>query len=309
MAKPTPAYQQVLDLHKRRLEKVSGGKNLAAVKAVYDRAQAELIQKLKKVTPSDKPFTFNYLSLYMAQIRAGQIEVARRMIPALDKITLNAMEEALDGTIEDLNRMAKSFSRHAPLIRLEEALRYEGIIDPARSSLLVMHKRSMARYGSSVIGKMQRDLAKGMVAGDSTDQTIARIQSRAALEWYQAERITRTETAFGYNSVNQSTIEELAPEVPGLYSRWVEHVSDATLQPLDDRVGIDSIALHGQVVKPGGLFTMPDEPGLPRSLRGLSWSHPPNRPNDRSVVTSWMPGWGGYAYELRNGKRHVISKG
>jgi hypothetical protein len=85
-----------------------------------------------------------------------------------------------------------------------------------------------------------------------------------------------------------------------LMQRWTELVDDATGRPLDNRVAADSLAMHGQVAPPGGSFLMPAAGG---ALAGQSWTHPPNRPNDRAVLTPWMPTWGVPAWQFRNGRR------
>ena len=86
-----------------------------------------------------------------------------------------------------------------------------------------------------------------------------------------------------------------------MMQRWSEHCDDSTGMPLDNRVGVDSIAMHGQVAAPGEVFVMPsnapapDAKGrteVPEQLVGLSWYFPPNRPNDRAIVQPWHPAWG-----------------
>jgi hypothetical protein len=93
--------------------------------------------------------------------------------------------------------------------------------------------------------------------------------------------------------------------------RWEEHCLP-TGEPLDDRVAVDSLALHGQLADAAGFFTMPatapvaDKKGqtmVPAALVGLQWEFPPNRPNDRAVLSPWMSGWGVPAWEWVGGRR------
>jgi hypothetical protein len=118
---------------------------------------------------------------------------------------------------------------------------------------------------------------------------------------WQAERIVRTECAWAFNATHADGIADAARELPDMMMRWTEQCDDASGAPLDDRVGVDSIALHGQLAKPGGVFTMPptslvpDKSGktdVPLGLVGMMWAHPPNRPNDRAVLAPWRPHWG-----------------
>jgi len=119
------------------------------------------------------------------------------------------------------------------------------------------------------------------------------MQVRAALEgsWWQVERTIRTETSYAYNEAQAVAIGELAREHRGILLRWTELVDDTTGEPLDMRVGKDSLVLHGQLAPPGGVFVMPPDKRAPVGMIGQSWNHPPNRPNDRAVLTPWHPSW------------------
>ena len=132
------------------------------------------------------------------------------------------------------------------------------------------------------------------------------MQDVLASERYRFERIVRTETAHLYNAGQYDGIHALREHFPDLMSRWVEHVNDATWEPLDARVAKDSIALHGQVVLPGTAFTMPNDSSVPSSLWGKQWDFPPNRPNDRAVIAPWRRAWGVPAWKLRGTSRQWL---
>jgi hypothetical protein len=139
------------------------------------------------------------------------------------------------------------------------------------------------------------------------DATIADMLSETdqilEIEAWRIERIVRTETVYAFNAAQAAAVSKLSkiPEFRGLMNRWTELVDDLTRAPLDRRVGKDSIVLHGQVAKPDDVFTMPPNADVPRHLAGGSWSHPPNRPNDRAILIPWMPDWGVPAWVYRLG--------
>jgi hypothetical protein len=124
-----------------------------------------------------------------------------------------------------------------------------------------------------------------VLAGELVDQQSWRV-----------DRLVRTETSYAYNLAQAAALRAYPTEDGTLlWGRWTERVDDLTGRPLDKRVAPDSLVIHGQVARPGGVYTMPDDPRAGR-LRGRSWSHPPNRPNDRSVLLPWhrrcgVPGW------------------
>jgi hypothetical protein len=120
-------------------------------------------------------------------------------------------------------------------------------------------------------------------------------------------------TAWAFNAAHKDGIEDAREVLPDLRSRWVELCDDATGAPLDDRVCVDSIALHGQVDVDGVFFQPataphPDAEGrtqVPDALIGQTYDFPPNRPNDRSTLAPWRPGWGVPAWEWRGRRVHL----
>ena len=116
---------------------------------------------------------------------------------------------------------------------------------------------------------------------------------------------------YGANSAHADGIKEIAKESPGLEQQWTEFCGPDG-HPLDDRVGVDSIALAGQVAEPGGEFTMPATAPFPDargetkvspSLVGQSWQFPPNRPNDRATLLPWKKEWGRPGWRFKGGRR------
>jgi hypothetical protein len=121
---------------------------------------------------------------------------------------------------------------------------------------------------------------------------------------WRIERLVRTETSYAYNLAQAAALKAF-PTEPGsmLWGRWTERVDDLSGKPLDKRVAEDSLVLHGQVARPGGVFTMPADSRVSSRLAGKSWAHPPNRPNDRSVLLPWQRHWGVPGWILQGGRR------
>jgi hypothetical protein len=260
---------------------------------LYEEAQVGLEAKLAKAVKDKKSqFSVYQYNVLLAQLRQGQIQITRQLTHALGTSSLKAQEEALNGLIKDIAKLEKRYSGAAITLPIEEASRFAGIIDRSRSSLLRTHQSSMARYGAGLIQKMEGGLAASMLQGETAYDAIDRVAEIANTEWWQAERVVRTEQSMAYNSTHADGILDASRELPDMMMRWSEHVDDETGEPLDDRVGKDSLALHGQLAKPGGLFTMPTDSRVPVKIWGRMWPYPPNRPNDRAVLQPWRPGWG-----------------
>lgn len=131
--------------------------------------------------------------------------------------------------------------------------------------------------------------------------------------WWRVERMARTEVATAYNLAIQYAIEAVSKDLNiKIWLRWCELIDERTQLPLDAHVAGDSMVLHGQVALPGTMFTMPivtgrDEEKEAARFEGQSWNGPPNRPNDRSVLSLWTPETGLMAYVVRNGKRVFLT--
>jgi len=307
VAAPKRQYQTALDIQRQLLTKIAEDNSVNKVKSLYERAQAELEAKLRRIPGRKDTFTAYQQRLLLAQTKQGQMLVAKKMAGELGDLSKQAQVASLKGLIKQVDQTEKLYTGAAPVLPIEEASRFWGVIDKRRTSLLKAHDTSMMRYGRGVVGTVEQQLALSLATGETTDQAIDRIQGVADAKWYQAERIVRTEQAWAYNATHADGVKSISTDIPDMMMRWTEHVTDFG-QPLDNRVGQDSIVLHGQVAPAGGMFTMPPDPRVSASMWGESWAHPPNRPNDRAVLTAWRPSWGGLAWMFQGKSRQVLSR-
>lgn len=302
-------YQAVEIEHRKMLDRLSERRGVERVKRLYDRGVAELTARLRKEIRAGKgdSFTAHRQRIVLAMLRDGVHHLTRRMAGELGDVSRDAQVDGLGLLNESIVKLAKNFEGAEIVLPTEESARFAGVIDKRRSSLLRQHETSMRNYGTKLIGAMETDTAQGLLNGETNDQVISRIEKTAGNEWWQSERIVRTETAYALNATHADGLAAAAQELSDLEMRWCEHVSDATDEPLDNRVGEDSVILHGQVARPGSLFVMPPGADVGRSLAGGTWPFPPNRPNDRAVLAPWRPGWGIESWRLVNGRREDIA--
>jgi hypothetical protein len=304
--KQDPLYYKTLEVSRNRLNRLAADRNVSQLKGLYDTAQDELHAKLQRTTPGRKEdFTAHQQRIVLAQVRQGQAVLSRRMAGEQGDLTRQAQVDSLRGLGSMIGKLEQKFTGADVPLPIDEAARFWGVVDKRRTSLLQQHKTSMASYGKRVVGAVEQNLALSLVQQETTEEAIDRVRKVAGNEWWQAERIVRTETAWAMNATHADGIAEIAEEVDDMYMRWTEHVTDDG-EPMDNRVGADSIAMHGQVTRPGGLFTMPDEEGVSDSLVGMRWAFPPNRPNDRAVLSPWRPDWGGLAWTFNGRRRRYL---
>jgi hypothetical protein len=302
MKPPPKAFLQAVATHRNRLERLAVGQAVSPLKKLYDEAQASLVKQIAKHVKAKKgdTFTVHQQRQVLVQLREGQRLITQRMAGKLGPLGKKAQEAALKGLSADVSKLSKVFTGAEVTLPIDEAAVFAGVINRRAPSLLQQHATSMARYGANVVGKVEKGLALSLLKGGSSSEAIDDVGELIDGEWWQGERIVRTEMAYAFNATHADGMLESAADLPALRMRWEEHCDNAG-NPLDQRVAVDSLAMHGQVALPGGVFVMPptapvaDTNGVtkvPSGLVGLSWDFPPNRPNDRAVLSPWMPDWG-----------------
>ncbi len=307
------AYAQALAGQHRFLEQVETKAALQRLKKTYDAANEELARKLAALVKAGKgeTFTAHQARQMLVQIKAGQVKLAQAMAGKLGAETKGVQSSAVKKLIQEIEQLEKKYTGAAFEMPMSEVAHFTGATGKREQSLLKMHKSSMANYGIKNVDRMERAMATALASGVTNDEAIAKIMDAADVSWSQGERIVRTELSWAFNATQADGIEAAAAELPDMMMRWSEHCTDAGV-PLDDRVAVDSIAMHGQLTAPGGLFVMPptaphpDAKGVtkvPDRLVGMSWEFPPNRPNDRSVVQPWRPHWGIPGWMWHDGRR------
>lgn len=310
---PRP-YVTMLEEHRRRLGRVVERGGVKPMVQLYDRAISGLTHRLSKIAKPRTTYTAHQHRLAVAQLKQGRALLARRMRGQLGDISRTVQVEALRGLGDDLARLESSFAGMDIVLPIDEAARFEGVITGRRESLLRAHDESLARWTVDGVQAMEGELSMSLLMAEDFGQAVDRIGRVVDAERWQAERIARTELSMAFNATQADGIEECAEELPDLWMRWSEQVDDVTGEPLDSRVAEDSIMMHGQVVRPGDMFRMPnDMPGgapIPpkvwarvKHLAGKAWPAPPNRPNDRSTITPVRPHWGITGWQLLMGQR------
>ncbi len=306
MAPPKRLYAEILTAHRDRLEKVITNGGLNRLKALYNKAQTELAGKLHRILHAKGGDTFTAHSLrnIQTQLRIGQMRIAHALGVNMGPVSNLAQTESLHALVGDLTRLERVYRGSEIVLPVEQASHFTQLIEARRPTLLRVHAESFARYGANTVSAMEERLGMSVLMGESTHEAVERIGQVADLNWWKAERIVRTETSLAYNLTHSDGMAASRKALPELQQRWSEHCTDTfPAMPLDKRVGQDSVALHGQIVHPGGRFYMPPDPRVSQSMWGRTWTAPPNRPNDRSVLSPWMPKWGVMAWEWKLGHR------
>lgn len=310
--KPLTPFYEALAEHRRRLDRAAERRALPRLRRLYDEAHDAVTRSLRSRLRAGlgDTFTAHQQRIVLAQLRLGQRELAGRMSGELADVTSEASVDAVRQLARGIARLEKHFTGAEVTVPIDSAWKLRELVTRRRAFLDTMHQRSMARWGARLFQKVHEQTSLALAMDRTTREAIEMIPEAAAAEWWQGERIVRTETSWAINSTNADGISEAAEVLPDIKKRWTEHVDDDTLQPLDDRVAPDSLAMHGQVTDADGAFRFPDaEPGdvgdkeATRLASAGPWFAPPNRPNDRATIQPWRKEWGIPAWLCRGGRK------
>jgi hypothetical protein len=271
--------------------------HLRALAPVMVQAEAELARDftrwLRTIPGGEAKFTAQQLRVALVQLRAA-MRRARGMSDALFGILQGAGEDAGHLALGHLARQAEKFGALFQGSMRALPFRPAAVLAKGDELLIRRFRSSSLRYGEHVAQDIQRQLAVGMVRGETFAQMTGRIQrlgghlavappSEALTAGNQmaaavmgrnrsrAEMIVRTEAVNAYNVVADEAIGEATAEDPDYLKRW-----DATL---DQRGCLRCRALHNTLRDHGKAF-----PG--------GMQQPPAHPRCRCCLTFWHREWG-----------------
>ena len=208
-------YQQILAAHRRTLDRLIERGAVERLRAVYTKASAEVLTKLEKLGKGSATFTAQHLRMSLAQLRAGQIYVDDQLLGELNAASREAQIESLHGLIRSYKRLETKFTGQEPVLPIEDAARFAGVLDKGRASLLRQHAVSIKRYGMQSIEQMQDAMSLSLAGGETLDGTISRVHNVIKSDFWRAERIARTECSWAAHAAHSDGIKEIAKEDAG----------------------------------------------------------------------------------------------
>lgn len=257
-----------------------GQRSLRSLLRTLGEADHRLTRRIQRIADAmggaESRFTGAQAIAYREQIRAVTRQVRGSLLGETTALSDAAARASVSHTVETIAGLEEAFSGVAAPLRLREGRLLAGLIEGTTSSLLRRHEASVERYGTAMIGSMERELSQAMLTGLSQAETVDALMAtgafgaRASWGW----RIVRTETAYAYNEARMAALHAEREDFPDLRKK--------ILATFDNRTAYDSVGVHGQIRRLNEPFT---------DGAGRVYLAPPARPNDREVVIPWRPGW------------------
>lgn len=267
---------------------------LSDLTEILDKAEVELTRELarwKALGKGDERFTPQLYRQALTQIRGTLSHIrgpiAEKIASVLRHGGIVAGKLAADHLIREIETFSQYFDGSIRPIPLNQAK----LLAEAKRTQIPKFKTSAARYAGQVGRDIQKQLAIGVVKGETIDKLVKRLAKhggprsapsdpKAKAEYiaeglftryrYYAERLARTEIVNAYNSTALEGMEELEKEDPGYYKRW-----DAAL---DKRTCLVCAELD-DLVRP-----------LDKDF-SYGVSQPPAHPNCRCAQVIWRKEW------------------
>jgi hypothetical protein len=278
--------KRIVEVQKRRLERLTVAEAKKLHKSV-EQAIADLEHRLRALK-RENIYSAQQHRTYLMQL----YEIRDRLRLIIQSHITESQRKSEDQAKQDLVQRLKiidpDFQLAGSPISVEEVSRFLQKQSKIGEVYRIRVGTIAKKYSDSMIGQIEQRLAHGLLLGENVDSLINGVGELTKQEYWKNERLVRTEMSFAYNTSQRVALDEIASEDPNLWIQWHENASGPTwggpdnkewpgeATPLDDRVGKDSLRLHGQLRRPGQFFIDP--------LTGKEYYSPPNRPNDRATL-------------------------
>ena len=269
-----------------RLGEQAGGKQ---TKALLEKAARDLRERLDVLSTRglDESFTAAQLRSALMQVQAVLGPLVRGMKGVIIDSAAFSAEQAASHAIDYMQTAERAFKGVSQPLPLDAARMLSKASQGANASVLrrlalgadgTPAKRGvLERYGLETIEHFEKAMQVGLIAKKSWRDIREDLTEEspflqgAPAHW--AQRIVRTEVMGAYARGAVESIKETDKQLGDMVK-----ILSATF---DERTGSDSYAVHGQIRRPGEPF---------ESWYG-PYDAPPNRPNDREVVTPHRIAW------------------
>jgi SPP1 gp7 family putative phage head morphogenesis protein len=281
------------------VDKLSGV-GLKRMAEVLDEAEIELTRALrswKALGKGDARFTAQVYRNALVQIRSAlaraQAKLGQGTYSTLVQTSAAAGALATANLIYEVEAFSSIFAGTIRPVAIEAS----SIIARGDDLLFKRYKNSALRYAGQVGEDIRKQLAIGVIKGETIDQLTERLSKHGGPKGlvslrgrpgginhraemiseglfkryrYWGERLARTEVVNAYNEYTRIGIQDLDKDDPGYFIRW-----DAAI---DGRVCVICRAMDDMIIKPDGVF--------PGGFRG-----PPRHPQCRCAAVAWRKDW------------------
>ncbi len=257
--------------------------------AIYKRVRQDLRDRLDLLGASYAgQMEAQHVRGILVQVESGILELKQLLQEEMSQVALDTALKGIAHTTSEIIALEKLFEGRVLQIDIQAAL----LAESTKALKLKQYQSSMDRYGADLVDRMNRILVDAVVMQLPYHQTVSRISGATGLmasEAYRVHRIVRTELHSIYDMSRLNTLQEIKKE-------QINDLEKISIDPLDSRTALDSIAVMGQIrplnepFRFKGQVTDP-KTGESKFIEVKPFMNHPNRPNDRGSTAPYRKVW------------------
>jgi len=160
--------QDTFEASLRQLNSFVEKKGVRAARAFLREMRRDIYSELLAAGGAPtKNATAAQLSAMLGQLDAMLSKRGKAFERMLNDTAREAAKMGARHAVKEFKALEKHFSGTVPMLGLDRAEVFEGLIDGTESSLLRRHKRSMQIWGATLVGQIESHLSLGVATGRS----------------------------------------------------------------------------------------------------------------------------------------------
>jgi hypothetical protein len=246
----------------------------ATIMEGYQEARRDLVDRISRYPRGS--FTRQHLQGVLGQVQGAIVAIQKHLAGATVDGAYKAALQGVSGLLKEMRVFDEKFTGAVTPINLNAAL----VAKDTSQFLVTRYKTNLDAYGNDLYRQISNGLFSATIGETSYDEVVGRISQFFNAEEWKLHRIVRTELHNVFNIGKLNGMREASDDVDDLMK--------TLMHPMDARTGQDSkyaASMHLIAEIDEAFEYMWDG-----TLR--VFQHPPDRPNDRSILVPYRKEWG-----------------
>lgn len=273
-----PKIEELAEKHAKDVGKLTEDEQKRVLKA-YKGVRQDLRDRLDYLSP--KTFTAQRARSVMIQINEAIESMNDDMFDVMKGSAHKAAELGIKHLITEVNEWDDYFMGASSGIDIDLVVEATDVT----KLLIENYQASLNTYSESVRAKLARGISDGIISGVSSHEIVSRIGNEFLGEEWRLQRVVRTELMGVYSRGKIRGLQRAADDIPDL--------KKTVYNPMDSRTANDSKYVQKEVDAEDPHLIVDIDDYFEYKWRGKTRKYfaPPDRPNDRSILIPYRPGW------------------
>ena len=260
-------------------------RNIQRLQGIEERKSKDMVkvfmlgrERIKQSLLSATTGTFTEASLILSLNQVDAILNQIKVVTKKENVEGSdiATEQSITDLGREINRFSKEFEGISRVIPVDEIL----LSMDSQNLLINRYQSSLDRYTDGMRDRIQRELTQAILSSEPSVRLVNRLNDELKAQEWQILRIARTELHNIYNmGKNEGMVEIKDTLIPDL--------KKSLFHPMDSRTADDSkLASRLNLV-------VDIDKAFKYNFKGQErvFFTPPDRPNDRSIITAYRKAW------------------